>query len=170
MSIYRVKQFLWAITAPFKRIDDDILARYLNSEELKLFKKLKISEQHHCIRVCKDALIESSNWREVDKNKLARIALLHDIGKIDGRLNVVDKSLIVICDKITSGNLRKYTNIKKIDVYYNHPKKSSDLLKKIDEYDEEFLEAIEKHHHSYNYRNNYRNNYLTIIKKCDDNN
>ena len=52
--IYRVKQFLWAITSTFKKIDNKVLEKYLDDKEMTLFKHLKKSEQHHSIRVCKD--------------------------------------------------------------------------------------------------------------------
>ena len=66
--IYRVKQFLWAITSTFKKIDNKVLEKYLDDKEMNLFKHLKKSEQHHSIRVCKDSLklCEENN---LDKNK-----------------------------------------------------------------------------------------------------
>lgn len=165
MTIYRVKQFLWAVTSSFKPIDKKILEKYLNNDEEKFFRKLSLSEQHHSIRVCKDAL-EMKKDKNIDNKKLAKIALLHDIGKISTRLTIIDKSIIVILDKVTKGRLEKYKNIKKIDMYYNHAKKSVDLLSSINKYDNEFLEAIEKHH----YKNIDSNIYLKIIKECDDKN
>ena len=165
--LYRVKQFIWAITAPFKPINKDILNRYLNSEERDLFDRLGTSDKHHSIRVCKDALDICENEKKIDKKKLAKIALLHDIGKSENKLNVVDKSTLVLLDKITKGNLIKYANNKKVDSYYNHPRKSINILSNSKEkYDKEFLEAIEKHH----YRDIGNNVYLKIIKECDDNN
>lgn len=165
MAVYRLKQFIWAVTSSFKSIDKPIIEKYLNNDEVQLFKRLRISEQQHSIRVCKEALIKSHNLN-IDKNKLAKIALLHDIGKISGNLNVIDKSIIVILDKITNGNIKKYTYNRKVKNYYEHPKESLRLLKNINRYDYEFLEAIEKHH--YRYKSN--NKYLNIIKECDDNN
>lgn len=160
--MYRVKQFIWAITAGFRPIDYGIINKYLTKKEKKLFKKLKLSEQQHSIRVCNKALKYNLD-NSIDKNKLAKIALLHDVGKSSMSLNVVDKSVIVILDKITSGRLRNSKN-KKVDIYYNHPKKSVNLLKGINKYDKEFLEAIEKHH----YNGINTNRYLSIIRECDD--
>lgn len=165
--LYRVKQFIWAITAPFKPINEEILNKYLNKEEKVLFNKLGKSDKHHSIRVCKDALNTYSNKTNIDEKKLAKIALLHDIGKSEHKLNVIDKSALVILDKFMNGNLIRYSNNKKIDLYYNHPKKSINMLKKSSGiYDREFLEAIEKHH----YKSVGSNIYLKIIKECDDNN
>lgn len=165
MTIYRVKQFIWGITSRFKPIDEDIIKRYLDKEEENIFNKLSNSEKHHSIRVCKDALYKG-NKENVDKDKLAKIALLHDVGKTLGKLNLIDKSVIVILDKVTRGKLKKYDYNGKIDIYYNHPEKSVDLLTNINEYDDEFIEAIKKHH----YKNIESNIYLKIVRECDDNN
>ncbi|PRR81551.1 HD domain-containing protein [Clostridium vincentii] len=165
MAIYRVKQFMWAITAKFKPIDEEIIDKYLNKDEKKLFKQLSFSDMHHCIRVCNDALTKYKQ-EDIDIDKLAKIALLHDIGKASASLNIIDKSVIVIVDKITNGKLKKYNFNKKIDTYYNHPKKSVALLNNINRYDSEFLEAIEQHH----YKEIGINIYLKIVKECDDNN
>lgn len=166
MSLYRVKQFIWSITTPFKQVDLDLVNKYLDDSEIVFFQKMKKSEQHHCIRVCNDALDESKDLVYIDKNKIAKIALLHDIGKIEGNLTVIDKSMLVILNKVTKGKLKKFSNNKKVDIYYNHPKKSVALLKDINNYDLEFLEAIEKHHSI----DTGENKYLEIIKRCDDNN
>ncbi|MBE6052248.1 MAG: HDIG domain-containing protein [Clostridium sp.] len=165
MFTYRIKQFLWGVTAWFKPLDEEIINKYLNEDEKKIFLKLSLSEQQHSIRVCKDALKKNAELN-VNRYKMAKIALLHDVGKINGKLNIIEKSVIVILDKLTRGRLRKYDYNKKIDIYYNHPQKSVKILKEINQYDKEFLEAIEKHH--YKYKGN--NIYLKIIKECDDNN
>ena len=78
--MYRVKQFLWAIISFFKKIDDNILEKYLDSKEIELFMKLKKSEQYHSIRVCKDSL-KMCEINNLNKYKMAKISLLHDIGK-----------------------------------------------------------------------------------------
>lgn len=160
--MYRIKQFLWAITSKIRPIDYNLLNRYLTKKEKKLFKRLKISEQQHSIRVCNKAL-ERSLHKNIDKNKLAKIALLHDVGKSEKSLNIVDKSILTILDKITKGNLKRINN-KKIDIYYNHAEKSVKLLKKINKYDLDFLEAVRNHH----YKEVGNNIYLKIIKDCDD--
>lgn len=160
--MYRIKQFIWAITAMYKPVDDKLLNRYLTKKEKRLFKALRISEQQHSIRVCNKAL-EQGLDKNIDKEKLAKIALLHDVGKSTKSLNVFDKSVIVILDKVTNGKLKNLKN-SKVDIYYNHPQKSVKLLKTINRYDKEFLEAVENHH----YKSTGANKYLEIIKACDD--
>ena len=161
-AMYRIKQFIWAITAMYKPVDDKLLNRYLTKREKKLFKNLKVSEQQHSIRVCNKALEYNTN-NKLDKEKLAKIALLHDVGKSIKSLNIIDKSVLVILDKVTNGRLKNVKNIK-VDIYYNHPEKSVKLLKRINKYDKDFLEAVGNHH----YKDTGTNEYLKIIKECDD--
>lgn len=161
---YRVKQFIWAITSPIKKIDKEILNKYLNSEEKELFNKLSHSDKHHSIRVCKGALELANKNTEIDINRLAKVALLHDVGKAIYPLNAVEKSILVILHKISKGKLKNYTKYKKVDAYYNHPKKGVKILSKNGEYDYEFLEVVEKHH----YKEIGNNIYLKIVKESDD--
>lgn len=167
MNLYRVKQFIWSITSSFKPIDKAIVNKYLNNKEKELFLKLRHSDQHHCIRVCKDSLqmLEEKNIR-LNKNKVAKVALLHDIGKTVTHLNTVQKSVIVILDKITKGKLKKYKNNKYIDIYYNHPSLGLDVLEDYN-YDDEFLDVI-KYHHNKHKKNS--SDLLKLISVCDDKN
>lgn len=163
--MYRLKQFIWAVNSIFKPIDQKLLDKYLTKEEEAIFNKLSKAERHHSIRVCIKALsLPNYEYEEVDKDKLAKIALLHDVGKITNKLNLIDKSVLVILNKISNGKIEKYNYIKKIDVYYNHGRKSTKILKKINNYEKDFLEAIENHHH----KKVEANIYLNILKKCDD--
>lgn len=163
MSVYRFKQFIWAITAHFKSVDKDITKQYLNRNEQLLFDQLKVEDKHHCIRVCNAALNKSYD-SNLNRRRLAKIALLHDVGKSNKGLNVIDKSILVILDKMSKGKLVRYDKYSKVNIYYNHPKESVKLLEQIDTYDSVFLEAIEKHH----YKDIGSNIYLKIIKECDD--
>lgn len=167
--VYRIKQFIWHLTSKWKSIDNELINKYLSKEEIEVFNKLNVSEQQHSIRVCNDALNKVNNENiKINRNKLAKAALLHDIGKIINTLNIIDKSIIVILDKITNGNLKKHTNLKKIDVYYNHPKNGVKILENINKYDNEFLDAISNHH-----KKDIKledNIYLKILRECDDKN
>ena len=126
---------------------------------------MKTSEKHHCVRVCNDAINMAREDNNINEKKLAKIALLHDVGKCGSPLNVFEKSIMVLLDRFTKGRLRNYTHLKKVDTYYNNPLKSAKILKKISSYDDEFLEAIARHHEkSYTEKNKY----LEIIKKCDN--
>lgn len=167
--IYRVKQFIWASTSYFKKIDYPYIDKYLNNKEKQLFERLRKSDKQHCIRVSKDALkyIETApNGFEIDEKSLGKLTLLHDIGKVERPLNSIEKSIVVLFHKITKGKIRKYTNVKIIDTYYNHPQKGAKILKKIG-YDKCFLEAVENHHNKYI---DINNGMLEILQICDDKN
>ena len=154
MKFYRVKQFIWAVGSTFKKVDYGYIKKYLNDDEILMFNKLKKSDKHHCIRVCSDSvkLLKENNFK-IDENKVGKAALLHDIGKSQYHLNVIEKSTVVLLDKFSNGNLKKYNNIKQIDIYYNHPKIGYDMLKKYN-YDKELLEVVRYHHKNKEVKNN----------------
>lgn len=176
----RLKQLVWAVVANFKLIDHTIVDKYLSKEEKYYFYKLSKSEQHHSIRVCLDAIkyYENENrftkfneyidleYHSIDDYKLAKIALLHDIGKTFQRLNVLEKSIMVILDKITDGRIKKYSRFRKVYIYYNHSIKSVELLKQIGNYDSEFIEAILNHHS----KGHNGNVYLDLLIESDNKN
>lgn len=166
--VYRIKQFLWAITSCFKKIDYDHIDKYLNEEEKELFKRLRKTDKHHSIRVSKDALKyveEAIESDKIDKEYLGKLTLLHDIGKVQNSLNSIEKSLIVIAHKLSKGNIKKYSKYKIVDAYYNHAKNGANMLKKLG-YDKQFLEAIENHHN----KDVINNKLLEILKFSDDKN
>lgn len=163
---YRVKQFIWALSAYWKDIDYNFINKHLDKDEEELFNMLSKCDKYHCFRVAKDAEDLVKDNGEINKDKLIKACLLHDIGKINKSPNPIEKGILVILDKVTSGRLRKFNNIKKIDVYYNHPIKGVEILKKSDKYTIDFMEAIEKHHLS----EETDNKILQIIRDCDNRN
>lgn len=169
--IYRIKQFLMAVVYSFKEIDEEYIKTYLNENEIKIFNKLSKIDKQHSIRVSKDALdlleisIDRDEEYELNKNELAKVALLHDIGKIERPLNLIEKSILVLLDKITNGKIKKYTNIKIIDIYYNHGQKGAAILNK-SKYSKEFIEVLRKHHVELKTDNKL----LKIVKEADKRN
>lgn len=145
MSLYRIKQFVWAMKSLSEDIDNKYVNKFLNKEERRLFNKLKKIDKQHCIRVSKDAVNLSKN-RNINSNRVAKAALLHDIGKVEYGLNIVEKSALVILHKVSNGALKRFDTFKAVDAYYNHAAKGADLLKKFNSYDKEFLDTIRYHH------------------------
>ncbi|MDO4536103.1 MAG: HD domain-containing protein [Clostridium perfringens] len=171
--IYRIKQFMWAINCNFKKIDYDYICKFLNNEEINLFNKLKHSDKHHCVRVCIDCLkIREGKRIDIDKEILGKVALLHDIGKIQYRLSLVEKVALVILHQISRGNLSKLDKIKAVNIYYNHGVRGRELLEKSNgEYNHIFLSAIENHHNNFVNNNSIHNNQLLrILVEADNNN
>ena len=106
MSLYRVKQFIWALKAMRENIDVEYVNKYLNTNEKELFNKLKKTDKQHCIRVSKDA-VKYSKVANISTHRVAKVALLHDIGKGYYGLNIIEKSVLVILNKVTKGKLKK---------------------------------------------------------------
>jgi putative nucleotidyltransferase with HDIG domain len=168
MKLYRVKQFIWAAFSKINGEDIIYIKSYLNEEEQKLFFLLSISEQKHSIRVAHEVqrLIEigkDTQKLDIKEKDFIRAALFHDIGKIDKHLNILDKSILVILNKIAGNTMRKLTNIKKVDVYYNHAEKGYEILNKLRNYDDRFLYLVRNHHN-----NDIINDIELNILKCAD--
>ena len=165
MSLYRVKQFIWAVKSLSEDIDTEYVNKFLNKKERKLFNKLKKTDKQHCIRVSKDA-VHLSKGRNINLNRVAKVGLLHDIGKCEYGLNIIEKSVLVILNKMTKGKLKKYDGIKAVDSYYNHAEKGANLLKHFNTYDKEFLDTVRYHHNN----NVVGNKLLEIIRESDNRN
>lgn len=151
MSLYRLKQFYWAVSSFFRKVDYNYINEYLNLEEIEFFNRLKKSEKLHCIRVSKDAakyyesISQEESLKYVSKDMVIKLGLLHDIGKIKQPLTAIDKSIVVILNKLTKGKLRNNSKSKKVYIYYNHPEEGAKILKNIG-YDEDFLNVVKSHH------------------------
>lgn len=167
MALYRVKQFIWAAGSYFKKIDIDYVNKYLNEDEVELFNRLKHNEKHHSIRVCRDALDISKNKNiSLKRNRIAKAALLHDVGKGEYGLNLIEKSTLVLLNNLTKGKIKRFNNIKQVDIYYNHAQKGADILKQFNTYDKEFLDSIRYHHSN----KKINNKLLDIIRESDNKN
>lgn len=163
----RVKQFFSYAIAKLDINDKMYIEKHLNDDEIALFNKLSIHEQKHSVNVARDVESECKiNLIDLDDSRnLVRTALLHDIGKIKVPLNIIDKSIVVILDKITKSKIKEIKNIKKIYIHYNHGYEGYKILKKINENDQVLF--MVKNHHNKELKDNLE---LNILKKCDDRN
>lgn len=164
MIPYRVKQFYWAVMAITKKDKMDILNTYLNKNEIEIFMKLSKAERQHCIRVFNNAKkYTSENKINIDENKLARCALLHDIGKSIAKINIIEKSIVIILKYITGDRILKYN--KRIVEYYKHAEIGGEILLQLGESDNDIITCVVNHH---NKEKSIDNIYLQIIYICDD--
>ena len=138
---YRVQQFIKAMTAQITKEDLSFVKQFLNSTEEDLFLRLRPYEQRHCIDV-------ASKLKEMTSGdvEMIKLGLLHDIGKIKYPLHPVEKSVIVILDRLTDGHIKKYNQYKMVKCYYEHPQIGYEMLKEVGDYDEVFLKLIKNHH------------------------
>lgn len=153
MKLYRVKQFVWAAFSKVNEEDKAYIRRNLDNDEQKLFYLLSVSEQKHSMRVAKEIerqyeIVEKQQRLNINKGAFVRIGLLHDIGKITKKLNIFDKSILVILNKLAGDKMRQFTRIKKLDVYYNHAGKGYDILRKLGKYDDRMLYLVRNHHNN----------------------
>ncbi|WP_125154828.1 HD domain-containing protein [Clostridium rectalis] len=162
---YRVKQFYLCITDKMDIHDKIFIEKYLNKTELKLFKKLSDHEQKHSVRVAYgvQSIYLNKYKGKINLNRLVKVSLLHDIGKIYCKLNAIDKSVLVIFDILSKGRLKKLDGIKKINIYYNHAERGYNLLKGKG-YDPEFLYLV-RNHHNLDIEDNIE---LNILRMCDN--
>lgn len=165
----RVKQFYINATDSMISKDYEYVKIHLNNEEYDLFKKILKSEQKHSVRIAKEIeyTIENNLVDDIDiiqsKNLLIKTALLHDVGKSRQKVNIIEKSIIVILNKLTKGNLKNFKKSKKVQCYYNHSEYSYVLLKDIIK-DDLILNIIRNHH------KNTDNKFTNFFKQIDDNN
>lgn len=164
MTLYRIKQFYWGITAKIDLKDKRFLQEHLTEDEIKLFNKLTINEQKHSIKTAFDAkrLCVKNN---INYDNLIKVALLHDIGKINYNMTLIEKSFMVLLNKMFKGNIKKYYKFKIVDTFYNHGDIGYTLLKNMG-YDERFLYLVKNHHNN----DIIGDKVLNFLKKCDDNN
>lgn len=141
--IYRIKQFIWAITAKVSYEERQFVHKYLTSSEQELFNQLKVYEQKHSIAVAKGV---ANSYKGEDLEELIRIGLLHDIGKIVYPIGPIRKSIMVLLHKFTKGAMAKWHFMKMVRCYYDHAELGYKLLKKQGVYSPGFLEIIRDHH------------------------
>jgi hypothetical protein len=140
--LYRVKQFFKALSVKVTMDDKKFVGNYLNEGERELFYSLPEYEQAHCLRVAKDVLRNCRTSGEKQR-VIVRAALLHDIGKLAGGLNIVTKSIMVLLDRGMPGLIRHFQRLKMVDTYYNHPEKAFLFIRDEKDY---FCFLIRNHH------------------------
>ena len=180
----RVRQFIMNLTDRINEDDYKYVKSKLNKKEYEIFNTISKSEQKHSVRVAKeieniiDELKKGNNFEDgytltngeiLDKEiifsakenlikneeMLVKVGLLHDVGKSRQKINIIDKSIIVILNKLTNGKLRNI-NLKKIQCYYNHSEYSYEILKKIN-VNNVFLKVVRNHHNEYYSGKKYSN-------------
>jgi hypothetical protein len=92
MAVFgRIRQGLRAMTAFMRPVDYEAVGEVLTPELLALFKRMRASEQQHCLRVM-DALRREGQ----DDPDLLTAALLHDVGKTRYPLTLFGRTSAVL--------------------------------------------------------------------------
>ncbi|EJO5348927.1 HD domain-containing protein [Clostridium botulinum] len=120
---------------------------HLDNEELKIFNNLSVSEQKHSIKVAYDIeRLYKEGQYNVTKDEFIKLGLLHDIGKSIYKVTIIQKSIIVIIDKITKSKIKKFKNFRSVYMHYNHAYLGYCILKQYNKYSEEMLYLVKNHH------------------------
>lgn len=162
--IKRLKQFYRAITAKVTDTDKIWLAEKLSPVAQELFYAMHEADQYHALNVAKTALklLQEYDITAADKESLKpiliRCALLHDVGRVRGDLDIWGKVFTVLMVHSFPQIARKLqlSSAKYIwqrpghalFVYYQHPAIGAAKLRKIGLDDEAFI--IAKHHDAEN--------------------
>jgi putative nucleotidyltransferase with HDIG domain len=93
---YRVRQFFAGMFAVYTRSDLAFAQSYLNIQEMALFNQLPGFEKKHAVWVAKRMLNAVHGEPHFDERRIAKIGLLHDIGKVVERNSTLTKSWLVI--------------------------------------------------------------------------
>ena len=99
-------------------------------------------------------------YKDINLDRIIRAAILHDIGKSEKRINIIQKTIMVLFGRMIKG----YTHIEFIDSFYNHAELGYNILKNNIE-DEKLLFLIRNHHKKFLYDIE-----LNLLKYCDDKN
>ena len=91
----RMQQGIRALFAFATEVDYELAERYLDPEQMALFRSMAKSEQLHSLNVLNDVLVQS----EQTSHDLAVAALLHDSGKSRKHLAVWQKTISVLVSK-----------------------------------------------------------------------
>ncbi|WP_300282570.1 HD domain-containing protein [Peptacetobacter sp.] len=133
------------VSREFKKISEEIkLNKYSPTKDL-LVEKNQTTENLKKI-ISKDGEEYINNFIIENEDLFIKAGLLHDVGKSKKRINIIEKSIIVILNKITSGKLKKSKN-KKIQCYYRHSEYSENMLKNHIK-NKNLLDLIKNHHSS----------------------
>ena len=90
---YRVRQFWCALSCASSPVDEAQLGAYLNTAQIALFRRMSAAEQMHALAVLRTLEV----GREPDvEGVLAQAALLHDVGKVGGRIRLWHRVVAVL--------------------------------------------------------------------------
>lgn len=150
----RIHQFLSAMTARLSPTEIDFVRQTLPIESWAFFFAMHPADQTHCYRVAMTALRLQKNLGEGDGTLLVRAALLHDIGRKKGELNIWGKVLTVLLvhffpiysRRVAKGEspapFHKLSRM--LYIYFQHPRIGAQQLKNIGLEEEAAL--VERHH------------------------
>lgn len=147
----RLKQFYCGMFCRYTKADKAFAGSYLNIQEMALFNQLPGFEKKHSVVVARKMLEAIHGKHEFDERKMAKLGLLHDIGKVLEHNSIFTKSVLVIMrfffpglyDRLADGG-ENHPIFKRFYIHKHHGEVGARLLEKIGE-TSEILSIIAKH-------------------------
>ena len=149
--IGRVRQFVRAVTARVTDEDRAYVASVLPEQAVPLFYAMHRADQRHALNVTRTAMAladeRERDGARVNRALLERCALLHDVGRRRGDLDIFGKVACVLLVHVFPARSKRWADngtSAMLRVYHHHPQIGAELLRGIGL----FLEAsiIERHH------------------------
>lgn len=97
-AIYRIRQGLNHLSAGARREDWSLIARYLSTPELELFRQMELADRLHS-----ESVLHSLLSAGISDLPLLKAGLLHDVGKSRCRIGVVHRALAVLLTSLFGG-------------------------------------------------------------------
>ncbi len=156
MISHRASQFFHALTAHVSAEDRAFLETWLPEETARaFFDAMTVADQCHALRTARTAeqlrLASPDGATMVDRRLLIRASLLHDIGRQKGDMGTCGKVLAVLLtaafprwSKKRGENAAGGWLSALLHVYYHHPEKGANMLRRIGLPDEAALTV--RHH------------------------
>ena len=153
-------------------VDEEFLERHLNSEERALLNRLGKAEQNHSILVAK-GLLEMEDSK--NHNQLAKLGLLHDVGKSIRPLSIMEKGLFVMAHKVLKNQMKRLASFDRVASYLYHGERGAEILRRHNVFKDQplFYDVVRTHHWSEEtlIQKNRKENILIYhakLKKIDD--
>jgi putative nucleotidyltransferase with HDIG domain len=148
---YRLKQFYFGMFSVYDKTDEAFARSYLHGEEWALFDQLPGFEKKHAVVVAGKMLELAICHPELDQQKLVKLGLLHDIGKVAERNSIFSKSFLVILRYFLPGLYDRLADRGKTDklwrrfyIHKHHGAVGAEMLARIG-VSGELLSIIAKH-------------------------
>lgn len=148
---YRLKQFWFGMFSKYSKADETFARSYLNIQEVALFNQLPGFEKRHAVVVARKMLDAAQRYPKLDQRKLAKLGLLHDIGKVAEKNSILTKSILVIIRFFLPKYYEHLTELGKDNprfrryyIHKHHGAVGAELLEKIGE-SSEILSIIARH-------------------------
>lgn len=95
-----LRRIFSGINGRLSAADLEFVDSYLDAGSKFLFFQMALIDQRHCLAVAREIIIEAGYQKQLDMMVLVKAALLHDIGKVQGELNLISRIAVAVIRRI----------------------------------------------------------------------